>query len=75
MSDVIQKFCFFSYNGGKSRLCHPAIYTGSFILIVCLLTSFITYVISHSFIQMSRRAKHAVVNTWISISLLCFIFR
>lgn len=30
---------------------------------------------SHTFIQMSRRAKHSIVNTWVSISLLCFFFR
>lgn len=62
------------YIGAKSRLCHPAVYTGSFILIVCLIVSIVTYLISYSFIQMSRRAKHSVVNTWISISLLCFMF-
>ncbi|RZC32510.1 G-protein coupled receptor 125 [Asbolus verrucosus] len=60
--------------GAKFRLSHPAIYVGSFILITSLLVVIVTYLICYNSIQMSKKAKHSLVNLWIAICLLCFLY-
>lgn len=60
--------------GAKFRLAHPAIYIGGFVLFTSLLTSIVTYLLCYSSIQMAKKAKHSIINTWIAVSLLCFMF-
>lgn len=61
-------------SGARFRLSPPAIYVGSFILFVCLWVNIATYLIYGRCIQMARKAKHALINTWLSLSLLIVIF-
>nr|XP_022899859.1 adhesion G protein-coupled receptor A3-like [Onthophagus taurus] len=58
----------------KFKFSHSAIYIGSFILFMCLLTSILTYLFFYAAIQMPRKAKHSLLNIWISIAFLCFIY-
>lgn len=60
--------------GAKFKLSHPAIYVGSFILITSLLVVIVIYLICYTAIQMPKKAKHCLVNLWISICLLCFLY-
>lgn len=60
--------------GAKFKFSHPAIYVGSFILIVSLLVAIMTYLLNYNSIQMPKKAKHALINVWIAISLLCFMY-
>lgn len=60
--------------GAKYRLSPIPIYIGTFLLFLCLWINVITYSVYGQFIQMGRRIKHALVNTWLALSLLSFIF-
>lgn len=60
--------------GAKFKFSHPAIYVGSFILIVSLLVAIVTYLLNYDSIQMPKKAKHSLINVWIAVSLLCFIY-
>ncbi|XP_057333218.1 adhesion G protein-coupled receptor A3 [Microplitis mediator] len=60
--------------GALFRYSHPAIYVGTFVLIVCLTSTSVTYIICYASISMPKRAKHSVINTWISITLLSFLY-
>lgn len=56
------------------RFSHPAIYVGSFILITSLIVAIMTYLLCYNAIQMPKKAKHSLINIWVAISLLCFMF-
>ncbi|KAK0159144.1 hypothetical protein PV328_010066 [Microctonus aethiopoides] len=60
--------------GAKFRYSNPAIYIGTFITIICLVCTSVTYIICYTSIIMPKRAKHSVINTWIAITLLCFLY-
>ncbi|XP_008207525.2 adhesion G protein-coupled receptor A3 isoform X1 [Nasonia vitripennis] len=60
--------------GAKFKYSNPAIYVGSFILLVCLICTTVTYVCCYASIAMPKKAKHCVVNTWVAIALLCFLY-
>ncbi|CAH0552940.1 unnamed protein product [Brassicogethes aeneus] len=60
--------------GAKFKWSHPAIYVGSFILFASLLIIILTYLLCYTTIQMPKKAKHSLINMWISISLLCFMY-
>ncbi|XP_017780514.1 PREDICTED: adhesion G protein-coupled receptor A3 [Nicrophorus vespilloides] len=60
--------------GAKFRFSHPAIYVGTFVLFVCLLFSILSYLFAYPAIQMPKKTKHSLVNTWVAISLLCFMY-
>ncbi|XP_065226390.1 adhesion G protein-coupled receptor A3 isoform X2 [Planococcus citri] len=53
---------------------HPSIYVGTFISVTCLLLASATYLFCYSHIQMSKKMKHSLANTWLSTSLLFLIF-
>lgn len=53
---------------------HAAIIAGSSILIAMLAISIITYLFSYEAIQITKRVKHSLINTWLSIALLCFLY-
>ncbi|XP_011304096.1 probable G-protein coupled receptor 125 [Fopius arisanus] len=61
-------------SSAKFRYSNPAIYVGTFVAIICLTITSVTYIICYASIIMPKRAKHCVVNTWISIILLCFLY-
>ncbi|XP_066991624.2 adhesion G protein-coupled receptor A3 [Anabrus simplex] len=61
-------------SGAKFRFSPPAVYVGSFIIVVSLTLAVVTYIICFPSIQMSKKVKHSLTNTWISLALLCFLF-
>lgn len=60
--------------GAKFKYSNPAIYVGTFVIICCLTCTSVTYIICNASIIMSKKAKHSVVNTWIAITFLCFLY-
>lgn len=60
--------------GAKFHYSHPAIYIGTFILILCLFLTILTYLLCFSSIQMAKRAKHSLINTWMAIAFTSYIF-
>lgn len=69
----VEKLNYFQI-GAKFRLSHPAIYVGSSILFVSMLVCILTYLMCYTSIQMPKKAKHSLINTWIAVVLLCFIY-
>jgi G protein-coupled receptor 125 len=43
-------------------------------LVVCLICMTVTYICCYTSIAMPKKAKHSVINTWIVMALLCFIY-
>lgn len=60
--------------GAKFRLSHPAIYIGSFVLFFCLFVAILTYCICYMSIQMPKKTKHSLINMWIAVVLLLFVY-
>ncbi|XP_032516341.2 adhesion G protein-coupled receptor A3 [Danaus plexippus] len=61
-------------DGARFKVSHPAVYVGSLILIGCVSCSTITYIMCFKAVQMAKKTKHALINTWIAIGLLCFLY-
>ncbi|CAG9766682.1 unnamed protein product [Ceutorhynchus assimilis] len=59
---------------GYFRLSHPAIYVGNAILFASFLIAILTYIFGFDSIQMPKKAKHCLINTWTAIAILCFIY-
>ncbi|XP_031627751.1 adhesion G protein-coupled receptor A3 [Contarinia nasturtii] len=60
--------------GARFRLSPPAFYVGGIFLFICTWINIATYVAAGNSIQMARRTKHALLNTWLTMSLLSFVF-
>lgn len=60
--------------GARFRLSPPAFYIGGIVLFICTWINIVTYLAAGNAIQMARRSKHALVNTWMAMSLLSFVF-
>lgn len=60
--------------GARFRLSPPAFYIGGIILILAVWINIVTYMAYGTAIQMAKRDKHSLVNTWLAMSLLCFTF-
>lgn len=60
--------------GARFRISPSAFYVGGIVLFVCSWINIVTYIAYGQSIQMARRAKHALVNTWLAIALLCMVF-
>lgn len=61
-------------DGARFKVSHPAVYVGSLILIGCVSCATLTYIMCFSNIQMAKKAKHALINTWIAVGALCFMY-
>ncbi|CAH0399672.1 unnamed protein product [Chilo suppressalis] len=61
-------------DGARFKVSHPAVYVGSLILIGCVSCATLTYIMCYPAIQMAKKSKHALINTWIAIGLLCFLY-
>ncbi|XP_055683344.1 adhesion G protein-coupled receptor A3 [Lutzomyia longipalpis] len=61
-------------SGARFRYCPVAVYVGSLVLFICLWVNISTYTVFGKTIQMARKAKHALVNTWLTLSLLLLVF-
>lgn len=74
---LLQNISYFNYREdpiAKFKFSHPAIYVGSFILITSLIVAVMTYLLCYNTIQMPKKAKHSLINTWIAVAVLCFLF-
>lgn len=60
--------------GARFRLSSPAMYVGGVVLFFCTWINIVTYLAYGDTIQMARRSRHALVNTWLALSLLSFTF-
>lgn len=60
--------------GARFRLSPAAFYVGGIILFLCTWINIVTYLATGKSLQMARRAKHALVNTWLALSLLSLTF-
>lgn len=60
--------------GKKFRLSPPGFYVGGLILFLCLWINITTYAVAGKQIQMPKRLKHALINTWAALSALVFTF-
>lgn len=58
----------------KFKLSNASIYVGSFILFISLFVCILTYLFCYKSIQMPKKAKHSLINMWISILMLCFMY-
>lgn len=61
-------------DGARFKVSHPAVYVGSLILIGCVSCATLTYIMCYPAIQMAKKTKHALINSWIAIGLLCFLY-
>lgn len=62
------------FAGARFRLSPPALYVGGIILFICAWINIVTYIAYGQSIQMARRAKHSLINTWLAMSGLTFVF-
>lgn len=60
--------------GARFRFSPLGFYIGCSVLFVCVWINIVTYVTFGRSIQMARRHRHSLVNTWLAISALSFIF-
>lgn len=60
--------------GETFKLSHPAIYVGGLILFTTLLIVVVTYSVCYMSIQMPKKIKHSLLNTWIAVILLVFVY-
>lgn len=60
--------------GARFHFSPPAFYTGGTILFICTWINIVTYLASGKSIQMARRNRHALINTWFALSSLSFVF-
>ncbi|CAH0587140.1 unnamed protein product [Chrysodeixis includens] len=61
-------------DGARFKVSHPAVYVGSLLLLGCLSCATLTYIMCYPAIQMPKKTKHALINTWIAIGLLCYMY-
>uniref|UniRef100_A0A8C5PY03 Adhesion G protein-coupled receptor A2 n=1 Tax=Leptobrachium leishanense TaxID=445787 RepID=A0A8C5PY03_9ANUR len=61
-----------SQNG--TEVLHPVIYSCTAILLLCLFTTIITYIVHHSSIQISRKGWHMQLNLCFHIAMTSAVF-
>ncbi|XP_019347019.1 adhesion G protein-coupled receptor A2 isoform X1 [Alligator mississippiensis] len=59
---------------GTPEVLHPVIYTCTAILLLCLFTTIITYIINHSTIHISRKCWHMLLNLCFHIAMTSAVF-
>ncbi|CAI9590508.1 unnamed protein product, partial [Staurois parvus] len=57
-----------------TELLHPVIYTCTAVLLICLFTTIITYIVNHSSIQISRKGWHMLLNLCFHIAMTSAVF-
>ncbi|KAL3277199.1 hypothetical protein HHI36_012550 [Cryptolaemus montrouzieri] len=58
----------------KFKFSHPGIYVGSIVLFITFFIVIMTYLLCYDSIQMPKKAKHSLINLWMAISSLCFMY-
>lgn len=61
-------------SGAKFRTSPIAFYIGGIFLFTTMWVNIVTYLFYGNYIQMARRTKHSLINTWLAISLLIVAF-
>ncbi|XP_063362819.1 adhesion G protein-coupled receptor A3 [Cydia amplana] len=61
-------------HGARFKVSHPAVYVGSLVLAGCLAAAATTYLAAFPALLMPRRAKHALLNTWLAQGALCLFY-
>ncbi|XP_051525299.1 adhesion G protein-coupled receptor A2 [Myxocyprinus asiaticus] len=56
------------------EVLHPVIYTCTAVLLLCLFTIIITYILHHSSIRITRKSWHTLVNTSFHIAMTSAVF-
>lgn len=60
--------------GARFRFSPLGIYLGAFIVFFTMWLNIATYLLYFNQIMMGRRIKHSLINTWLTIALLVFVF-
>lgn len=60
--------------GANFRISPIGLYIGGVVLFVCCWVNIVTYVAFGQHVQMARRAKHSLINTWLAMAVLSFVF-
>ncbi|XP_056629382.1 adhesion G protein-coupled receptor A2 isoform X1 [Triplophysa dalaica] len=56
------------------EVLHPVIYTCTAVLLLCLFTIIITYILHHSSIRITRKSWHTLLNTCFHIAMMSAVF-
>lgn len=56
------------------EVLHPVIYTCTAVLLLCLFTIIITYILHHSSIRITRKSWHTLLNTCFHIAMTSAVF-
>ncbi|XP_078095777.1 adhesion G protein-coupled receptor A2 isoform X2 [Mustelus asterias] len=59
---------------GNIQALHPIVYTCTAVLLLCLFTAIITYILKHNTIRISRKNWHMLLNLWFHVSLTCAVY-
>ncbi|NXP47106.1 AGRA2 protein, partial [Heliornis fulica] len=59
---------------GPVEVLHPAMYTCTAVLLLCLFTTIITYIINHGTILIPRKAWHMLLNLCFHIAMTAAVF-
>uniref|UniRef100_A0A4W3H1B7 GAIN-B domain-containing protein n=1 Tax=Callorhinchus milii TaxID=7868 RepID=A0A4W3H1B7_CALMI len=58
----------------NKEVLHPVIYTCTAVLLLCLFTTIITYILKHNTIRISRKSWHMLLNLCFHIAMTCAVF-
>jgi len=61
--------------GAASHLPPTAVLVSTAFLIFALIVAILSYVAPWPPLQVPRRTKHALINTWVAMGLLVFLYR
>ncbi|XP_035450332.2 adhesion G protein-coupled receptor A3 [Spodoptera frugiperda] len=61
-------------DGARFKVSHPAVYVGSLLLGASLAAAALGLAAAWPRLAMAPRARHALVNTWAAMALLCFMY-
>ncbi|XP_053573724.1 adhesion G protein-coupled receptor A2 [Bombina bombina] len=65
---------FYQNTQNGTEVLHPVIYSCTAILLLCLFTTIITYIVNHSSIQISRKGWHMQLNLCFHIAMTSAVF-
>ncbi|XP_071585128.1 adhesion G protein-coupled receptor A2 [Heliangelus exortis] len=60
--------------GGAGEVLHPAMYTCTALLLLCLFTTIITYIVNHGTILIPRKGWHMLLNLCFHIAMTAAVF-
>ncbi|XP_064896947.1 adhesion G protein-coupled receptor A2 [Columba livia] len=60
--------------GGAGEVLHPAMYTCTAVLLLCLFTTIITYIVNHGTILIPRKGWHMLLNLCFHMAMTAAVF-